>query len=132
MKRMSQLVALCALLIMLLASCGFPGTVSTSARLPVVNTTATPAPLPPVRFPQDEAAHRDLTEWWYYTGHMSAVRPGGKLHHYGFELVIFQALRSDLPPVYAAHFAISDVTRGEFHFDQRRLTEPDAVIPNGT
>ena len=56
----------------------------------------------------------------------------GKTHHYGFELVIFQALRSDFPPVYAAHYAISDVTRGEFHYDQRRLTEPDAVIPNGT
>src|SRR5947209_9063838 len=131
MKRMSQLVALCALLIMLLASCGFPGTVSTSARLPVVNTTATPAPLPPVRFPQDEAAHRDLTEWWYYTGHLSAI-VNGQTHHYGFELVFFQVLRADFPPVYAAHFAISDVTRGVFHFDQRRQTEVNAVLPNGT
>src|SRR6266700_3061069 len=63
---------------------------------------------------------------------MNATMPGGQVHHYGFELVFFQALRSDLPPIYAAHFAISDVTRGEFHFDQRRLIEPEAVIPNGT
>src|SRR2546426_8677186 len=116
--------------VLLLSSCSFPGTVSTSAQLPAVNLTPTATPLPPVRFPQDEAAHRDLTEWWYYTGH--AVTAGGQPHHYGFELVIFQALRSDLPPVYAAHFAISDVTRDKFHFNQRRLTEPGVVIPNGT
>ncbi len=126
--------ALLALLafVLLLSSCGFPGTVSTSAQLPVVNLTPTATPLPPIRFPQDEAAHRDLTEWWYYTGHMNGAMPGGQVHHYGFELVFFQVLRGDLPPVYAAHFAISDITRGEFHFDQRRLIEPDAVIPDGT
>jgi len=126
-----SLLTLLALLL-LLSSCGFPGIVSTSAQLPVVKTTPTAMPLPPIRFPQDEAAHRNLTEWWYYTGHMNAVMPGGRVHHYGFELVFFQALRNDLPPIYAAHFAISDVSRGEFHFDQRRQIEPDAVIPNGT
>ncbi len=124
--------ALLLILALLLSSCGFPGVVSTSAQLPAVNLSPTTTPLPPVRFPQDEAAHRDLTEWWYYTGHLNATMPGGKVHHYGFELVFFQALRGDLPPVYAAHFAISDITRGEFHFDQRRLTEANAVIPDGT
>src|SRR6266852_7085835 len=128
-------VRLCSLILFLplvLASCGFPGIVTTAGRLPVVKSAPQAQPLPPVRFPQDEAAHRDLNEWWYYTGHINAVTPDGKAHHYGFELVFFQALRSDLPPFYAAHFAISDVTRGEFHFDQRRLIEPGAVIPNGT
>src|SRR5207248_4280862 len=120
------------LLALVMASCGVPGIVSTNAQLPVVNATPQATPLPPVRFPQDEAAHRDLTEWWYYTGHLNATTPDGKPHHYGFELVFFQALRSNFPPVYAAHFAISDITRGEFHFDQRVRTEPDAVIPNGT
>ena len=123
---------ICLLLCIVLTSCGVPGIVATDAQLPVIHTNATAVSLPPVRFPQDEAAHKDLTEWWYYTGHMNATMPNGTTHHYGFELVIFQALRSDLPPVYAAHFAISDVTRGEFHFDQRRLIEPNAVIPNGT
>src|SRR2546422_3907230 len=128
-------VRLCSLILFLplfLASCGFPGIVTTAGQLPVVKSTPQAQPLPPVRFPQDEAAHRDLNEWWYYTGHMNAVTPDGKAHHYGLELGFFQALRSDLPPFYAAHFAISDVTRGEFHFDQRRLIEPGAVIPNGT
>ena len=128
-------IRLCSVIILLplvLSSCGFPGIVTTAGQFPVVNSTPRAQPLPPVRFPQDEAAHRDLNEWWYYTGHMNTVTPDGKAHHYGFELVFFQALRSDLPPFYAAHFAMSDVTRGEFHFDQRRLIEPDAVILNGT
>ena len=120
------------LLSLLFSACGFPGIVSTAAQLPQVSTSPTPQSLPPVRFPQDEAPHRDLTEWWYYTGHMNTTMPDGSQHHYGFEFVIFQALRSDLPPVYAAHFAISDVTGGQFHFDQRRLIEPNAIIPNGT
>lgn len=117
---------------LVLSSCSFPGFVTTTGQLPVVHSSSKTQPLSPIRFPQDEAAHRYLTEWWYYTGHINATLPDGKSHHYGFELVVFQALRSDLPPVYAAHFAISDVTRGEFHYDQRRQTEPNAIIPNGT
>lgn len=125
------LLGIVTLLTFLLTSCGFPGLSSTTAQLPVVNTSATRTPLPPIRFPQDEAPHRDLTEWWYYTGHLNATIDG-QPHHYGFELVFFQVLRADFPPVYAAHFAISDVTRGVFHFDQRRQSEVNAVLPNGT
>jgi len=131
-SRKSLTFTLLILLSFILSSCGFPGVITAAGQLPVVKSATQAQPLPPVRFPQDEAAHRDLNEWWYYTGHMNAVTPDGKAHHYGFELVFFQALRSDLPPFYAAHFAISDVTRGEFHFDQRRLIEPEAVIPNST
>src|SRR5438270_1489689 len=132
MKKIFKIAPVLFVLMVLLMSCGFPGVLSTSAQLPTVNVAPTATPLPPIRFPQDEAPHRDLTEWWYYTGHLNSVMPGGQVNHYGFELVFFQALRSDLPPVYAAHFAISDISRGEFHFDQRRLTEPNAVIPDGT
>jgi predicted secreted hydrolase len=121
-----------SILALLLTSCGFPGVVSTSAQLPQVSGTPQTSNLPPIRLPQDEAPHKDLTEWWYYTGHLNATDSSGKAHHYGFEMVIFQALRSNLPPVYIGHFAITDVTRGEFHYAQRSLTEPDAVIPNGT
>ena len=127
-----RLAFLALILTLLLTSCSFPGIVTTNSQLPNVTTTPQSQPLPAIRFPQDEAAHNDLAEWWYYTGHINAVAPGGITHHYGFELVFFQALRDDLPPVYAAHFAISDITRGQFHFDQRRLIEPDAKIPNGT
>lgn len=120
-----------AMLELLLASCGFPGIASTSAQLPTVTAVPTQPALPPIRFPQDEAPHRDLTEWWYYTGHLNATL-NGQPHQYGFELVFFQALRSDFPPVYASHFAISDVTRGAFFYNQRQAEEPQAVIPNGT
>jgi predicted secreted hydrolase len=126
-----RLYAALMLLMFTLAGCSFPGVVSTTQQLPEVSEVEQPLKLPPVRFPQDEAAHKDLTEWWYYTGHLQAVDPSGKVRRYGFELVIFQALRSDYAPVYAAHFAISDITRGEFHYDQRSQPEPHAVIPNG-
>src|SRR6266700_2312382 len=121
-----------AVLSMLLASCSFPGVYSSTEQLPKAKAEGQAAALPPIRFPQDEAAHKDLTEWWYYTGHFAATEPEGKIHEYGFEFVIFQALRSDIPPVYASHLAICDISRGEFHYDQRRQIEPNAALPNGT
>lgn len=133
MKRMlTRCVPLLCALALVLTACSVPGVPATDATLPAVQAISTPSALPPVRFPQDEAPHRDLTEWWYYTGHLNAVTPDGQTHHYGFELVFFQALRSDFPAVYPAHFAITDLTRGEFHYAQRRLIEPNAVIPNGS
>jgi predicted secreted hydrolase len=120
------------LLAILLAGCGVPGTIAAGGHLPPVPPSPTATSLPPVRFPQDEAPHRDLTEWWYYTGHLSGQDSSGQAHRYGFEFVIFQSLRGDFPPVYAAHFAISDITAGAFHYDQRLLQEPQAGIPDGT
>src|SRR5690348_13986876 len=49
---------------LLFSSCGFPGVVSTPAQLPTVKVEPTATSLPPIRFPQDEAPHPDLTEWW--------------------------------------------------------------------
>ncbi len=125
------LMLVVGLLAALLAGCGLPGAVATGGSLPPVPPTPQPTPLPPVRFPQDEAPHRNLTEWWYYTGHLSGQDSGGKRHRYGFEFVIFQNLRGDFPPVYAAHFAIADITAGAFRYDQRLMQEPRAVIPDG-
>src|SRR5947209_10008965 len=96
MNRRAFLSGVALLCSLILSSCTFPGVVSTSEQLPVVSQTPAPLQLPPIRFPQDEGTHNDLTEWWYYTGHMNATGPDGKPHHYGFELVVFQALRSDL------------------------------------
>ncbi len=131
-NRQHMLLLALGVLLVLLTGCGVPGTIATGGRLPPVPPSPTPTPLPPIRFPQDEAPHRDLTEWWYYTGHLSGQDSSGKTRVYGFEFVIFQSLRGDFPPVYAAHFAISDITAGAFHYDQRELQEPDAAIPNGT
>lgn len=127
-----RLWPLCSLLMLVLTSCSVPGVPTTAAQLPTVKPVPSAAAFPPVRFPQDEAPHRNLTEWWYYTGHMNAVAADGTRHTYGFELVFFQSLRSDLPPFYNAHFAISDLSRKEFHYDQQSLTEPDAILPDGS
>ncbi len=118
--RLPALLAITALLLLLLSSCAIPGVATTSAQLPHVNPpSSTPQALPPIRFPQDEGAHNDLTEWWYYTGHLNTTDSTGKQRAYGFEFVIFQASRSDIPPVYPAHFAITDVTNNGFHYAQR-------------
>ncbi len=129
--RWSALLLALVSLALALAGCGFPGTIASSGHLPPAPQQPRPTPLPPVRFPQDEAPHSDLTEWWYYTGHLSGQDASGKAHRYGFEYVIFQTLRGDFPPVYAAHFAISDITGDVFHYDQRLTEEPHAIIPNG-
>lgn len=77
--------------------------------------TATPRP---IRLPADDAPHHDLTEWWYYTGHLTST--DGRT--YGFEFVIFQVERAQAPVFYAAHVAITDHRRREFRYDQRSWT----------
>ena len=79
-------------------------------------TTAADAnALPPIRIPEDEFPHRNLTEWWYFSGHLGDDSGG----EYGFEFVVFQGIRGDSPPSYVAHFAITDPLRGRFTYDQR-------------
>jgi predicted secreted hydrolase len=97
-----------------------------------------PAPTPtagtyrPIRFPEDEAPHDVLTEWWYYTGHLAPEEPaaaGGAAEwpageEYGFQLVFFRSVRAGRPPGYAAHFAVTDVGRRRFRYDQRGDVAP--------
>lgn len=117
----------------LLAACGAPGTIHNAGSLPPAPTLAPTQTPPPISFPQDEAPHQDLTEWWYYTGHLQGKTAQGVTHTYGFELTFFQTLRSQYPPYYAAHFAISDITGGQFHYDQREaFASPDAIPTPGS
>jgi predicted secreted hydrolase len=78
--------------------------------------TPTAVAYPPVRFPQDEGPHDSLAEWWYYTGHLR----DDSGEEFGFELVFFRGIRGDRPPGYAAHFAVTDVARRRFAYDQRQ------------
>jgi predicted secreted hydrolase len=83
---------------------------------------------PPVRpddpltsvFPRDDAPHDRLTEWWYYTGHLTSEdgRP------FGFELVVFRAERGAFPVAWASHLAITDETGQRFLYDQRSEVGP--------
>ena len=87
----------------------------------------TPAALPPVTFPKDEAPHADLTEWWYYTGHLEAA--DGR--RWGFELVTFQILRATILPYYVAHFAVTDHKRGRFRYEDRSSQGTQTQPPQG-
>jgi predicted secreted hydrolase len=117
-------------LLLALAACGNSGdsgsTPSANEPTPTRPAAAYLRPTPeiqPVQFPQDEAPHDMLTEWWYYTGHL--FTPDGT--RYGFEYVIFQAERGQYPPVYVGHFAVTDSTSGAFVYDQK--IGPAAAIP---
>jgi predicted secreted hydrolase len=83
-----------------------------------------------VELPRDLYAHHDAqTEWWYYTGHMQTL----KGRRFGFELVFFKR-RTDLDrfgvvplrlianPLYLAHFAVTDESRGAFRYEHRKST----------
>ncbi len=80
-------------------------------------------------FPRDHFSHPDYqTEWWYYTGNLRAADG----HRFGFELTFFrQAVRLSKQEaaasdetwrpaqIYLAHFALSDIDRGEFYHTER-------------
>jgi predicted secreted hydrolase len=90
-----------------------------------------PAPTPsahaPIAFPKDEAPHNDLTEWWYYTGHLEA-RDGRR---WGFEMVTFQVQRATLAPYYVAHFAVTDRQRSQFRYEHRQSQGVQPQPPEG-
>ncbi|ACZ42102.1 conserved hypothetical protein [Thermobaculum terrenum ATCC BAA-798] len=82
-----------------------------------INTTPVPDSLPRLTLPKDDLPHDYLTEWWYYTGHLTS-QDGHR--QYGFEFVIFQVDRKSFPKIYLAHFAITDLNRRSFSYDQRK------------
>ena len=82
----------------------------------------------PFRFPEDHGAHPEFrTEWWYFTGNLTAATPAAR--SFGFHLTFFRSALS--PPaepresawasteVYMAHFAITDVEGGVLHSFER-------------
>ncbi|HEU4685754.1 MAG TPA: lipocalin-like domain-containing protein [Nitrospira sp.] len=78
-------------------------------------------------FPRDHGAHEGFrTEWWYYTGHLS-TKDGRRL---GYQLTFFrrgfapadvQTLPSrwSVTQLYLAHFAVSDLSKGQFHYAEK-------------
>jgi len=79
-------------------------------------------------FPRDHHAHRDFkTEWWYFTGNVF----DSEGHRFGYELTFFRqgirppgdrdqgASRFIVDDLKFAHFAITDVSKQRFHFEQK-------------
>lgn len=79
-------------------------------------------------FPRDHHAHPEFkTEWWYFTGNVADVEG----HRFGYELTFF---RQGITPLAArdpnasrfvvndlkfAHFAVTDVAKQQFRFEQK-------------
>lgn len=76
-------------------------------------------------FPRDHASHNSYkTEWWYYTGHLSADDG----HQFGYEVTFFRSALDvvhgvespwSVDNVYLAHFAVSDISAKNFFHTSR-------------
>jgi predicted secreted hydrolase len=118
----SRALAACVLVTAVLAACAGPPEPGLPQAPP-----PTPIARPPVTFPKDEAPHDDLTEWWYYTGHLGAA--DGR--RWGFEAVTFQIRRATLEPYYVAHLAVTDRQRGQFRYDVHSTQGTQPQPPEG-
>jgi predicted secreted hydrolase len=78
------------------------------------------------KFPRDHGQHSAYqTEWWYFTGNLRTA--AGR--RFGYELTFFrQALAPAIllrpspwavRDAYIAHFAVTDVEKEKFHYDQK-------------
>ena len=120
-RRVSAIAGLLALLV---AACSGP-ILANPPLVPVTPATLAPAPSRApdpiaIAFPPDDAPHDRLTEWWYYTGHLTD-EAGGR---WGFELVVFRAERGGFPVTWASHLALTDESAGTFSYAQRSEIGP--------
>ena len=80
------------------------------------------------QFPRDHHAHPDFkTEWWYFTGNVFDAES----HRFGYELTFFRqgitppaerdpnASRFIVDDLKFAHFAMTDVSKQRFRFEQK-------------
>jgi predicted secreted hydrolase len=74
----------------------------------------------PIVLPRDDGPHHRLTEWWYFTGHLTAA--DGR--RFGFEDVVFRAERGAFPTSWVSHLALTDEAGGRFLYGQRLETGP--------
>ena len=104
-------------------------TVPATAETLLLSSTGfrTAAPGYALQFPRDHGSHDEFrTEWWYYTGHLTA-KSGRR---YGYQLTFFrqgvdqESVRSNpsrwaIRHVYLAHLALSDLDRGRFRYAEK-------------
>ena len=81
-----------------------------------------------ITLPQDHYPHYNFrTEWWYFTGNVKATNG----RQFGYQLTFFRhgyrppgagqpvSSRFVMHDVKFAHFAVTDINGGKFHFDSR-------------
>ena len=78
-------------------------------------------------FPRDHGSHDGFrTEWWYYTGNLT-TKDGRR---FGYQLTFFRRgmpedqvrtlpSKWSITQLYLAHFAVSDLKNGRFHFAEK-------------
>jgi len=78
-------------------------------------------------FPRDHGSHDNFrTEWWYYTGHVTAK--SGRT--FGYQLTFFrrgipgeqvktQPSKWSISQLYLAHFAMTDLSQQRFHYREK-------------
>jgi predicted secreted hydrolase len=123
-----RLLSLMACVAMLAGCAGSP----ILANAPVARPTIAPSPSPspraadpqPITFPRDDAPHDRLTEWWYYTGHLTDQRG----RRFGFEDVVFRAERGAFPVSWASHLALTDEQGNRFLYAQRSEVGPQVDL----
>jgi len=119
-------LALLATIVLAVVGCGgAPIVANAPAQRPVASLQAKPSAVAvadpqPVVLPRDDGAHRRLTEWWYYTGHLRDGSGG----RWGFEFVIFRAERGRFAVSWASHLALTDETGNRFLYGQRSEIGP--------
>jgi predicted secreted hydrolase len=87
--------------------------------LPTPSAVAAPVGSGAVQVPRDESPHGSPVEWWYFNGHLRGTAPSGQVRCYGFEYVTFQILGLTPLPAYAGDFAVTDLSRRNFHYGVR-------------
>ena len=128
-----QALVLSLVAALLLAACSPSGRLlanepAAQRPVPLPTPTVGRAPDPqPVVLPRDDGTHDRLTEWWYYTGHLSA--DDGR--SFGFEYVIFRAERGAFPVAWASHLAVTDEDGDRFLYDQRSEIGPQVDLSGG-
>jgi predicted secreted hydrolase len=102
---------------------GRPILANPTAPLPSVAPPTDPPVRPndplPVVLPRDDGPHVRLSEWWYYTGHLTGTAADDTTHELGFEYVIFRAERGGFPTLWLSHLAVTDETGERFLYSQR-------------
>lgn len=111
---------LAVILAVAVAASAAPGLAAQTPETNDPGARAGDAPVP-IEFPRDDGPHDVGIEWWYYTGHL--VTAAGE--RFGFEQVFFKGRRGRLEG-FAAHVAVTDVSRGRFRYDERLV--PDTGV----